>query len=281
MTVQHIIDKVTHKLKGIPGIVGIVLGGSRARGTHSKNSDIDIGIYYDESRGFDANEVGKIATELDDEHRTNLVSSIGEWGEWINGGGWIVVSGYHVDLIFRDINRVSNVIDDCLSGKVSTHYHAGHPHAYLNVMYMGEISVCKILVDPTKQVTKLKAKTQPYPEPLKETIISYFMFEASFSLMFVKDNIDKDDISYVAGHCFRAISCLNQVLFALNEVYCINEKKAVRMIESFPKKPKEYKNNIDRIMTLISTKMENTSQAVEILGALFSETDMLVKMSVK
>ena len=63
MTVQHIIDKVTHKLKGIPGIVGIVLGGSRARGTHSKNSDIDIGIYYDESRGFDVNEVGKIATE--------------------------------------------------------------------------------------------------------------------------------------------------------------------------------------------------------------------------
>lgn len=78
----------------------------------------------------------------------------------------------------------------------------------------------------------------PYLKSLKDAIIGYFMFEAPFSLMFAKDNVDKDDISYVAGHVFRTISCLNQVLFALNEEYCINEKKAVRMIEGFRKKTK-------------------------------------------
>ncbi len=51
--------------------------------------------------------------------------------------------------------------------------------------------------------------------------------------MFAEDNVDKDDIYYVCGHCFRSISCLNQVLFALNEEYCINEKKAVKMIDGF------------------------------------------------
>lgn len=65
------------------------------------------------------------------------------------------------------------------------------------------------------------------------------MFEASFSLMFAKNNVDKDDISYVTGHCYRTISCLNQVLFALNEEYCINEKKAVRIIDGFDTKPQE------------------------------------------
>lgn len=55
---------------------------------------------------------------MDDEHRENLVTSLGEWGAWINGGGWIVVQGYHVDLIFRDVNRVEQVIDDCLLGNV-------------------------------------------------------------------------------------------------------------------------------------------------------------------
>ncbi len=30
---------------------------------------------------------------------------------------------------------------------------------------------------------------------------------------------------YIAGHVFRIISCLNQVLFACNNAYCINEKK--------------------------------------------------------
>ena len=237
MTVQKVINQICKELDGIAGIVGVVLGGSRARGTNHATSDIDIGIYYDESAGFDINEIRKIATKIDDDHRENIITTLGEWGPWINGGGWLVVQGYHVDFIFRDIKRVSRVIDDCLKGVVSAHYHTRHPHAYINVMYMGESSICKILIDPTNQIAELKAKTMPYPKSLKDAIIGYFMFEASFSLMFAKDNVDKDDISYVAGQVFRTISCLNQVLFALNEEYCINEKKAVRMIEGFRKKP--------------------------------------------
>jgi len=180
-------------------------------------------------------------------------------------------------LIFRDIKRVSQVIDDCLQGKVSTHYHTGHPHAYLNVMYMGEISICKILYECTNQISDLKAKTSPYPKSLKDAIIGYFMFEASFSLMFAKDNVDKDDITYVTGHCFRTISCLNQVLFALNDEYCINEKKAVRMIESFNQKPNNYKKNIDQIVTLISSDSDHTSEAVKMLHDLVSETEKILK----
>src|SRR5699024_7349624 len=152
MIVQNIMNEISKELKDVPGIVGVVLGGSRARGTNHETSDIDIGIYYDTSAGFDVVEVGKKATKLDDDHRENIVSSLGEWGDWINGGGWIVVQGYHVDLIFRDVNRVSQVIDDCLAGTVSAHYHTGHPYAYLNVMYMGEISICTILHDPMSEL---------------------------------------------------------------------------------------------------------------------------------
>lgn len=35
------------------------------------------------------------------------------------------------------------------------------------------------------------------------------------------------------GHVFRIISCLNQVLFACNNAYCINEKKAIKLLETF------------------------------------------------
>ncbi|WP_337969851.1 nucleotidyltransferase domain-containing protein [Virgibacillus salexigens] len=276
MTVQMIINQLCKELNGISGIVGVVLGGSRARGTNHDTSDIDIGIYYDESSGFDVKEVSRIATKIDDEHRENLVTALGDWGSWINGGGWIVVQGYHVDLIFRDIKRVSNVINDCLKGIVSTYYHTGHPHAYLNFMYMGEISICKILLDPTNQIAELKAKTIPYPKPLKDAIIGYFMFEASFSLMFARDNVDKDDVSYVVGHAFRTISCLNQVLFALNEEYCINEKKAVRMIEGFSTKPINYKKKIDKTITLLSSNKDNTKEGIEILQELISETERLL-----
>ncbi len=119
MAVQEILQDVTKKLEGVPGIAGVVLGGSRARGTHRPDSDIDIGIYYDESKGFDVRNVSEIAIQLDDEHRTNLITSLGDWGPWVNGGGWLVIRGYHVDFLFRDVKRVSRVIDDCTKGIVT------------------------------------------------------------------------------------------------------------------------------------------------------------------
>jgi predicted nucleotidyltransferase len=275
MIIKKILDEITTELKGIPGIVGIVLGGSRARGTNHQDSDIDIGIYYNESEGFKVSEIDKIATKLDDEHRINLVSSLGEWGPWVNAGGWLVIQGYRVDFIFRDVKRVSKVIDDCLNGKISSNYQTGHPHAYLNSMYMGEVAICKILDDPKNKITELKEKTIPYSENLRNAIIGWYMFEASFSLMFAKSNIDKDDISYVCGHCFRSISSLNQVLFALNNEYCINEKKAVKMIDAFKSKPQNYKKRIDELITLISFNESNTRKGVEILEDLVNEVKAL------
>ncbi|MBY7142531.1 nucleotidyltransferase domain-containing protein [Virgibacillus sp. NKC19-3] len=275
VTVDNIIQDITKELDGLPGVVGIVLGGSRARETHNSDSDIDIGIYYDESKGFNTNDIEKSAFNLNDEKKDHLITSLGEWGEWINGGGWLVVHEYHVDLIFRDIKRVSKVIDDCLSGAVSIHYQTGHPHGYLNVMYMGELAVCNILSDPEGKLSELKKKTEPYPEKLKKAMIQYFSFEASFSLMFMEANANKDDISYVMGHCFRSISCLNQVLFAKNEVYCINEKKAVAMIQNFPLKPTDYKKRIDDFISLLSADGEKAEKAVKKLKELITETEAL------
>ncbi|KPU45420.1 nucleotidyltransferase domain protein [Oxobacter pfennigii] len=276
MTVEKILNMIGEELAGIPGIIGVVLGGSRARGTNQPDSDIDIGIYYDESEGFKVSEISKIAEKIDDEHRENIITSLGEWGPWVNGGGWLYVQGYHVDFLFRNIKRVSQVIDDCLMGKVSPNYQTGHPHAYINVMYMGEISICKVLVDSKNYISELKAKTIPYPKNLKNAMIGYFMFEASFSLMFAKANIDKDDISYVCGHCFRSISCLNQVIFALNEEYCINEKKSVKMIDGFKIKPQDYKIKIDEVITLISSSKDNTIRAANILQGLINEAKELI-----
>ena len=50
--VDNVIQIVTEKLSSLPCIEGVVLGGSRARGTHAEYSDIDIGIYYN-SESFD------------------------------------------------------------------------------------------------------------------------------------------------------------------------------------------------------------------------------------
>ena len=60
--IYNIIQSVTEKLSSLPYIEGIVLGGSRARGTHTENSDIDIGIYYNQE-SFDLTAIKHLVTE--------------------------------------------------------------------------------------------------------------------------------------------------------------------------------------------------------------------------
>ena len=76
--VDTIIQLVREKLSSLSYIECIVLGGSRARGTHTEDSDIDIGIYY-HSESFDLITINQLAAELDDEHRSNLIAPPGAW----------------------------------------------------------------------------------------------------------------------------------------------------------------------------------------------------------
>lgn len=68
--VDNVINNIKNELVGVPGLVGDVLGGSRARGTHSADFDIDIGFYYDESKEFNINDIENIAFNLNDEKRS-------------------------------------------------------------------------------------------------------------------------------------------------------------------------------------------------------------------
>jgi predicted nucleotidyltransferase len=86
--IENILTRLIQAFSGVAGIDAIVLGGSRATGTANKDSDIDIGIYYDEA-SFDLSSFRQKAESLDDEHRTNIIADPGEWGPWINGGSCI------------------------------------------------------------------------------------------------------------------------------------------------------------------------------------------------
>ena len=46
----------------VSGVVGVVLGGSRARGEHTGDSDVDLGLYY--RRPLDVDALSALAREL-------------------------------------------------------------------------------------------------------------------------------------------------------------------------------------------------------------------------
>lgn len=266
--IENILADITAALSPCPFIKGIVLGGSRATGTATDASDIDVGIYY-EKETVDFDRLNEIAQGLDEEHRAGLICREGEWGAWVNCGGWLVIGGVHVDLIFRDIKRVQTVIEQTNEGDISSHYQTGHPHAYIDVMYRGELASSKVLYGADGSFTALKKHAELYPPKLKKALIDFFSFEAGFSCMFAETNANKGDAYYVAGHLFRSVSALNQVLFALNEKWCLNEKKATLRIDSFEKKPDDYSNKVNTVFNNIG---ESLAVSALVLRGLCDET---------
>ncbi|MFP3389510.1 nucleotidyltransferase domain-containing protein [Brevibacillus sp. SIMBA_040] len=277
MDVQFIISTIIDRLKQIDGVSALVLGGSRARGTENPNSDIDIGIYYNANNGLDIAQLRRVTSILDDDNRNNLLTEINGWGPWINGGAWLKVNQKPVDFLYRDQNKVSKVIEQCLSGDITIDYQPGHPHGFLNAIYLAEIALCKVLWDPSGIVGEMKTRTNPYSHVLQKAIIQKFIWEANFSLEIGRKGIYKKDVSYIAGCCFRSVSCLNQVLFALNEAYWMNEKGAAAIADSFSLVPSNYSYRVNNILTLVTEDQDDLEKALRMLHDLIHETDHLVK----
>ena len=259
------INHIVSSLQSIEGITAISLGGSRARGNHTNKSDVDLGIYYNPEKPPDLIALNRLACELDDNHRVNLITAIGEWGKWINGGGWLVVEGVGVDFLYRDLASVNRVIDDCHIGRITIDYQPGHPHGFVSSIYMGEIAICQVLYDPDGVLEALKVKTELYPVQLKQATIDTFAWEISFSLLVAKKAIVRDDVVYAAGCCFRSVACMNQVLFALNEDYLLNEKGAVAIASTFTICPTDYQQRVEQAFTLLAASSNSITEAIAIL----------------
>ena len=271
MDTETLIQNIVSEIKSVSGVKAIVLGGSRARGTHTPSSDIDLGIYYDPSQPLDLVALGKVATQLDDEHRIDVITGFGGWGPWINGGGWLRIQSMPVDLLYKDLDKIRTYIDACLNGKVEIFYQGGHPHGFVTSIYLSEIALCQPLWDPEGIIAELKEKVYPYPEALQKAIFYSFAWEIDFSVMIARKSIERADVHYAAGSCFRAVMCMLQVLFALNKEYWLNEKGAINITDRFAIKPANFRSRVEEIYKLLDASPEAIEKAVTLLKGLSGE----------
>ena len=91
--------------------------------------------------------------------------------------------------------------------------------------------------------------------------------------VFVKANAGAEDKYYIAGHVFRIISCLNQVLFACNNAYCINEKKAIKLLETFEHKPEKYTEKVNHIFEVLGISL---FECYDMTEKLYNEVNEIV-----
>jgi predicted nucleotidyltransferase len=268
MMIQPLVQSIADQLAQIDGVVAVVLGGSWARGTAQSGSDVDIGIYYRLKRPPALAALRQLAQQLDDSHQFDLVTDFGEWGPWINGGGWLTIQGQSVDWLYRDLGKVEAVIDACCAGRPTLDHQPGHPHGFHNHIYLGEIFYCRPLHDPDGMVAALKEWITPYPPLLKHALIRTYLWQADFALRVARKATGRSDVFYVAGCLFQCVACLIQVLYALNERFFVNEKGAVVEIDSFALRPAEWKEVAQSVLSAPGTTPDTLGFSIERLTTL-------------
>ena len=119
----------------------------------------------------------------------------------------------------------------------------------------------------------LKAQVIPYPSGLKEAIIKSFWWDVDFSLSIAQKSIPRADLTYAAGCCFRAVNCLMQVLFAVNEQYWMNEKGAVALADGFPKSPPHLKARVEEAFAQLNSSGSSIADVLDILREIAGECE--------
>lgn len=244
-------DKWLSIFAGLKGVDALVIGGSRSRGEADVESDTDIGLYYNEAIDFDELE-NAIKVIMDDTRLSDQVLyRPGEWGPWVNGGAWLTVHGEPYDLILRETSRVERVIRDSLAGRVEMYYQAGHPFGFVSTIYAAEVHYAELLWErrekPLTALKELLHSEGTMPPKLKGKLVERFLFEAEFSMESARKAALRGDIHYVSGAFFRTAGCWNQVLFALNDRYLMNEKGSLQAAARLAIVPGQYQVRVYQI----------------------------------
>ncbi|MEV6103977.1 nucleotidyltransferase domain-containing protein [Streptomyces sp. NPDC051940] len=257
------ITAIAQELVEVDGVVAVLLGGSRARGTHRPDSDWDLGVYYREP--LDLAALRRLATSITGEETD--VAGPGGWGPWVNGGAWLRTrDGESVDFILRDTDRVRSVWDDCRAGRYETGTQPGHPLGFFSPVYAGEVALGRILADPTGELTALRAETADYPQALRTGLYAGTLWEAGFSLTVAAKA--PHDTLYVSLCLSRCVGLLTQALHAHAGVWCLNEKGALTAAAALPAAPPDFAARAAAALSTLSPAAARDLVAeVEALGA--------------
>jgi predicted nucleotidyltransferase len=274
MEQAELIEQLVTKLKDVAGVQAIVLGGSHASGAQRPDSDIDLGLYYRLHSPLAIQHISAIAAELND-FPNPVVTQPGQWGRWVNGGAWLTIEGQHVDFLYRDLDFVEQIIDDCLRGDIQFDYLQQIPYGFHSYIYCTETRICHPLYDPNGIIPPLKKKVAHYPQPLKQKIVNVFLWDASFAFEIAQKSLKRAETYFLAGCLTRIASDLVQVLYALNETYFISDKRLYHDEPHFILKPANFAQRLDNILGNIGNNQQKLAETIQATHSLIREMTAL------
>lgn len=266
---QKLLADITNELKLIYGVKAIVLGGSYAVGLATENSDLDIGIYYSAQHPFDIKEIKRVAEKFADNNQQPTVTGFYEWGPWVNGGAWINTPIGEVDFLYKNIDQITQTIDNAKNGIWENNYEQQPPYGFSSVIFLAETYYSIPLYDPDEVIKTLKESIKQYPQKLKHSVIQQSLWSAEFTIWQAEKFALKADIYNTVGCLTRAMNNIVSALFALNEIYPMGDKRAIELIEQAKVKPVNLTSRVSDILCCGKNSLEHN---VEQIKRLFNET---------
>ncbi len=260
------LTSIADRLLAVRGVIGVTLGGSRARGTALPGSDVDLGLYYREH--LDVGALGALARDVAGPQAQ--VTPIGGWGPRVNGGGWLSVGGQAVDWIYRDLDEVEACWRRACRGEVVIHTQAGHPAGFADWAYAGELALAVVLADPTGELATRREEMARYPAALAQAQFRG-LWEADFCLAIARKAVGRGDAAYIAGCLFRAVIVCVHALHGAARTWLVNEKGAVHSAAGLPGCPPDFERRAQALMGHVGTSAAELASTIDDAAALVAE----------
>lgn len=210
-------DQLADQLIAIPNVVAVVLGGSRAAGTHRPDSDWDLGLLYDGT--------------LDPAHLRALgypgkVFAPGEWSRLMDGGAWFEIDDTKVDVIYREIGAVQHWIDEANEGRFSVELLGGYLAGFDSTVLVGEVALAKPLRGTSPY------RVDGYPDALRRDAPPHWRARRDFSLLYTDMHAERDDAVMVQAMQARAAIEEAHAVMAERGEWVLNEKGLLARVAS-------------------------------------------------
>ncbi|MFD9887049.1 nucleotidyltransferase domain-containing protein [Streptomyces alboflavus] len=210
---DRFLDGVAGRLAALPAVRAVTLGGSRAQGTHTPDSDWDVAVYY---RGrFDPDDLRGIGWPGE-------VSEIGGWGGGVfNGGGWFTVDGRSVDVHYRDLDVVEHELAEAREGRFRWEPLMFHLAGIPSYLVVAELAV--------NQVLRGALPRPEYPRALREAAPPVWRQRAAMTLAYAKSAYaPRGQATETAGAIATAALQSAHAVLAGRGEWVTNEKQLLR-----------------------------------------------------
>lgn len=259
-------------MKPTPGLAALVLGGSHARGQARPESDLDVGLLYRDAEPLDIAAVRMAAVALNDTPDP-VVSDRGGWGRWVDGGAWLTIEGQRVDLLYRSVDTVAATLAEAESGRYEIDWAQQPPFGFFGPTLLGEASIARPLWDPDRIAGDLAERTRVIPEPLVRTVVQDELWGVALGLAaFAPKYAAAGNVFALAGCMTRFARGLVLALFALNRVWLLNDKTALREAAGFSAAPLRFAERLEAVLAAVGREPAALSASLHSMQALFDET---------